>query len=92
MQYKRLDGEKYCKGSCYWCEQEGNELLDIFRFKTEEQVAEILADPAHREHVGEELADTLFFILRFCAAFGFDPGEILVDKICKNGKKYPVKK
>lgn len=71
---------------------EGNELLDIFRFKTEEQVAEILADPAHREHVGEELADTHFFILRFCATFGFDPGEILVDKIYKNGKKYPVKK
>lgn len=71
---------------------EGNELLDIFRFKTEEQITEILADSAQREHVGEELADTLFFILRFCAAFGFDQGEILVDKICKNGKKYPVKK
>ena len=41
----------------------------------------------NREHVGEELADTLFFILHFCAAFGFDPGEILVDKIYKNGNE-----
>ena len=69
---------------------EANELLDIFRFKTETQMESMFADQHYREHIGEELADTLFFLLRFCAHYGFNPGEILVDKIHKNAEKYPV--
>lgn len=69
---------------------EANELLDIFRFKTEAQMDKMMNDPDYREHIGEEIADTLFFLLRFCAKYNFTPGEILVDKIEKNNKKYPV--
>lgn len=69
---------------------EANELLDIFRFKTEKQMNEMMKDPACREHIGEEVADTLFFLLRFCAKYGFNLGEILIDKIEKNNMKYPV--
>lgn len=69
---------------------EANELLDIFRFKTYEQMEKMMQDPACREHVGEEIADTFFFLLRFCAKYGFTPGEILLDKIKKNNQKYPV--
>ena len=50
----------------------------------------MMNDPDYREHIGEEIADTLFFLLRFCAKYNFTPGEILVDKIEKNNKKYPV--
>lgn len=69
---------------------EANELLDIFRFKTEKQMNEMMKDPACREHIGEEVADTLFFLLCFCAKYGFNLGEILIDKIEKNNMKYPV--
>lgn len=69
---------------------EANELLDIFRFKTETQMELMLSDQHYREHIGEELADTLFFLFRFCAHYGFNPGEILVDKIHKNAEKYPA--
>ena len=69
---------------------EANELLDIFRFKNDMQMEEMLSDTQYREHVGEELADTLFFLLRFCSYYGFNPGEVLVDKIRKNAEKYPV--
>ena len=65
-------------------------MLDIFRFKNDIQMEEMLSDTQYREHVGEELADTLFFLLRFCSYYGFNPGEILVDKIRKNAEKYPV--
>ena len=69
---------------------EANELLDIFRFKSDEQMRAIFDSPAKREHVGEELADVLFFLLRFAQMYGLDLIEILEDKIIKNDKKYPV--
>lgn len=71
---------------------EANELLDIFRFKSEEDIKKLMADVKKREHVGEELADTLFFILRFAQMNQFDLGQILLDKIQKNALKYPVEK
>lgn len=69
---------------------EANELLDIFRFKTDVQMAHMLSDADYRNHISEELADVLFFLLRFCSKYDFTPGEILVDKIGKNARKYPV--
>ena len=68
---------------------EANELLDIFRFKSDEQMRAIFDSPAKREHVWEELADVLFFLLRFAQMYGLDLKEILEDKIIKNDKKYP---
>lgn len=68
---------------------EANELLDIFRFQSEEQMKEIMKS-SKREHVAEELADTLFFVLRFAQMYDFDLSEILKMKIEKNNKKYPI--
>lgn len=71
---------------------EANELLDIFRFKSEAQMKQIFDDPAQREHVEEEVADTLFFLLRFAQMNDIDLEKCLEEKIKKNGKKYPVDK
>lgn len=71
---------------------EANELLDIFRFKSDEDVMDEFADPVTREHIGEELADTLFFVLRFAQMNGLDLGQCLQDKLQKNAAKYPVEK
>lgn len=71
---------------------EANELLDLFRFKSEDEMRELMMDETRRERVGEELADTFFFILRFAQMNHFDLAEILNDKITKNDKKYPVAK
>lgn len=71
---------------------EANELLDIFRFKSEQEMRQILSEPSKREHVEEELADTLFFVLRFAQMNGIDLGEILDKKMLKNAVKYPVDK
>ena len=71
---------------------EANELLDLFRFKSEDEMRELMMDKTKRERVGEELADTFFFILRFAQMNHFDLAEILNDKITKNDKKYPVTK
>ena len=71
---------------------ESNELLDLFRFKSEEQMQEMMKDPTKREHISEELADIFFFLLRFSQMYDFDMGEGLLHKIQKNEGKYPVHK
>jgi NTP pyrophosphatase (non-canonical NTP hydrolase) len=71
---------------------EAAELLEIFRFQTQAQCAQLLADPQAREAIGDELADVLFFILRFAARFDFDLSAALERKIEKNARKYPVEK
>lgn len=71
---------------------EANELLDVFRFQSEQQMKDILLDKCKREHVEEELADTLFFILRFAQMYDIDLSSILENKLKKNNEKYPVEK
>lgn len=70
---------------------EASELLDIFRFKRESDIEKMMTDKKTREHISEELADTLFFILRFAEMNDFDLSESLKDKLEKNNKKYPIK-
>ena len=69
---------------------EGAELLEPFRFLSEEQCLKLLEDTKGREAIGEELADVLFFILRFCQRFDFDLSEVFQNKMDKNGRRYPV--
>ena len=69
---------------------ESAELLEIFRFKSEAQMQAMLRDPAAREHIGEELADVLFFLLRLSEKAGIDLEEAFHDKVEKNAAKYPV--
>jgi NTP pyrophosphatase (non-canonical NTP hydrolase) len=69
---------------------EASELLDIFRFKSKEQMASLLTDPIRRNDIEEELADTLFFILRFAQMYNVDLSDVILKKIKKNEKKYPL--
>lgn len=68
---------------------EANELLDIFRFKNEQQVKEIMSGK-ERKHVAQELSDTLVFILRFAQLNGLDIATELHKKMKINAQKYPV--
>lgn len=71
---------------------EANELLDIFRFKTEEQMKEILMKEYSRVHVEEEIADVLFFVIRFAQMNDLDLDTCLKNKMEKNSQKYSVEK
>ena len=69
---------------------EASELLEHFRFQTKDQEVEILRDPQKRQEVGDELADVLFFLLRFSQRFDFDLTQCFQEKMNKNARKYPV--
>lgn len=71
---------------------EANELLDIFRFKSEEQMKELFLDEKTRVHIQDEVADTFFFLLRFAQMNHLDLCQCLQEKLEKNDKKYPVEK
>lgn len=63
---------------------EAGELLELFLWKD--------AKDANTEKVKEELADVLAFSFLLAEKYKFDIKEILLDKIEKNGAKYPVHK
>ncbi len=69
---------------------EANELLDIFRFKSIEQMQDLFQDMNKKEHIEEELADTLFFVLRFAQINNIDLAKALEMKLKKNAIKYSV--
>ena len=69
---------------------EANELLDLFRFKNDQDMAAILADPIRRTAVGQELADVFFFLLRFAQMNRFDLAAELDKKMALNEAKYPI--
>lgn len=71
---------------------EANELLDIFRFKSMDDIDEIMSNKEKREHIEEELADVFFFVLRFAQMNHIDLKDALEMKIEKNARKYPADK
>ena len=71
---------------------EASEVLEHFRFQSESDVKELLASNARKEQVEDELADTLFFILRFGQRYDIDLATAMVRKLDKNALKYPVEK
>lgn len=71
---------------------EANELLDIFRFKSEKEMREMFQNKQIKEHIEDEIADTFFFLLRFAQMNHLDLGKCMTDKLEKNNIKYPVEK
>ena len=63
---------------------EAGELLETFLWKSHEE--------ANKEKVKEELADVLAYAFLLADKYNMDIKEILLDKIKKNGEKYPVEK
>ncbi len=71
---------------------ESAELLDHFRFKSEAQITEMLADAKKREHVEDELADAFYWILRMAQKIDVDLASAFERKMLKNEAKYPIEK
>ena len=71
---------------------EASELLEIFQWKDPQEVEAVKNDPESRRRVKEELGDILIYALNMCHAFGFDPSEVILEKLDINEKKYPVEK
>ena len=63
---------------------EASELLEIYQWKTSEEGNQ------DREHLKEEIADVLIYAFMLADNLDFDIKEIILEKIKKNGLKYPI--
>jgi len=63
---------------------ESSELLQLFRLKSDDEVRAMLADPRRREGVDDELASSLYFLLRFVDVAGFVFCECLSSNLKKD--------
>ncbi len=71
---------------------EASEVLEHFRFKSEEEIEEFFNNPEKKEKISEEIADVIYFSLRLSQKYGVDISEALIDKLKKNEKNYPIEK
>lgn len=69
---------------------EAAELVEPYRFRSDEEVLAYIRTPEGRENLEDELADVLFFVLRIAQRHEVDLGEALCRKIQKNAIKYPL--
>ncbi|MFG2895238.1 nucleotide pyrophosphohydrolase [Streptomyces sp. NPDC048248] len=69
---------------------ESGELLEIFQWLTPEQSAQVMQNSERSQHVREEMADVLAYLLRLADVLDVDLEQALADKIEKNRRKYPV--
>ena len=63
---------------------EAGELLELFLWKN--------SNDANHEKVKEELADVFAYAFLLAHKYNFDVKAIVLDKIKKNGEKYPIHK
>ena len=66
---------------------EASELKEMFLWKKESQAEEV-----NPERLKEELADVLTYSLLLAEKHHLDIFDIVLEKIRKNGEKYPVEK
>jgi NTP pyrophosphatase (non-canonical NTP hydrolase) len=71
---------------------EVGELMELFQWLTAEESTEKLKDPAFKKAVGEELTDSILFLMSFATACDIDIASAVQAKMEKNRKKYPKEK
>jgi NTP pyrophosphatase (non-canonical NTP hydrolase) len=69
---------------------EAGEVMEHFQWKDAEEMQKHLAE--HKEDVGKELADVLYWVLLMGHDFEIDVFEALEKKMAENEAKYPVDK
>ncbi|MFC6732568.1 nucleotide pyrophosphohydrolase [Haladaptatus sp. DYSN1] len=70
---------------------ESSELLELFRFQDTDDQSDLLGDAESREDIEDELADILFFLLRFADLYDISLEAALERKLEKNSDRYPAK-
>ena len=68
---------------------EAAELVEIFQWMTPEESREAHRDPATKQHIGEELADVLLYLLQVADHTDTDLAQAVRDKLIRNAQKYP---
>ncbi|KGK85874.1 nucleotide pyrophosphohydrolase [Desulfosporosinus sp. HMP52] len=66
---------------------EASELLENFQWKTSDESV-----TANFDRIQDELADVLIYALLLSNELNINPQQAIIEKMKKNGEKYPVEK
>ena len=66
------------------------ELLELFQWLTDEEIAEYLEHDEYRESLAGDLADVMIYMIRLADVIGINPSRAIVDKLARNSSKYLV--
>jgi len=69
---------------------EASEVLEHFQWKSDKEMIEYIK--SHKEEVGDELADVLYWVLLMANNMNIDVIAASERKLLKNAEKYPVDK
>ncbi|RDE11479.1 MAG: nucleotide pyrophosphohydrolase [Candidatus Thorarchaeota archaeon] len=69
---------------------ETSELLELFQWRTDEEIESQLKSDEYRTAIADEVADVMIYLLRMCDRVGISPSKAITDKLVKNAKKYPA--
>jgi len=70
---------------------EAAELLEIFQWKDHDQAKALKDSPEELQHVKEELADILAYVMSLSSFLDIDLASAFLKKMAKNREKYPIK-
>ena len=69
---------------------EACDLLERFRFRTDDDVEVLLKNPAERQAVVQDIADVLYHVLALASAVDFDLSSVFRDKMALSARRYPA--
>lgn len=70
---------------------EAGELLELFQWKTDEEVSALISSD-YKERIQDEVADLAILLSYMCHDLGLDLNSAVRSKLRKNEAKYPVQK
>jgi NTP pyrophosphatase (non-canonical NTP hydrolase) len=71
---------------------EASELLEHFRFKSNDEIAAMFKNPEKSREINEEMSDVLYFLIRLSQRYDIDLADSFGKKMEKNTRKYPIEK
>lgn len=69
---------------------EAGELMEVFQWKSDQEVVGWKFEQEKNERVAEELADVIIYSLNMANAMDIDVSKAILSKIEQNEKKYPA--
>ncbi len=71
---------------------EAAELLELFQWRSIDEVCELLLRSDFKEKIADELADIVIYCLSMANAVGIDLSSAIINKLAKCEVKYPIER
>jgi NTP pyrophosphatase (non-canonical NTP hydrolase) len=69
---------------------ESAELLELFQWKSEADIAAMRNEREFTDKAGDEIADVLIYLVLLAGELGIDPVEAAMSKISRNENRFPA--